>query len=421
MNNIKILPKSRSLSSFVTSIPMMDQFSKKLLCRQLKNIKYGTLTLIDQDDVRTFGEGERLNVTLNVKNSNFYTRTLFGGSIGNVESYVDKDWDCSNLTDLVRLFVKNRDVVQSIDGSLVNFLAPFQKIFHGFKTNTLEGSRKNIRSHYDMGNDFFKLFLDSQLMYSCAMFDSKTTTLEDASLKKIQTTCEKLDLKETDHLLEIGTGWGGLAIYAATHYRCRVTTTTISKEQYDYTRERVKLLGLESSINVLFEDYRKLQGAYDKLVSIEMIEAVGLDNLNTYFEVCSRLVKPNGMMLLQSITIRDQYYENAKNSVDFIQRHIFPGSGIPSVNSILASINNVTDFAMIHQQDYAEDYAQTLKLWSGKFNNNIKQVLDLGYPEFLPRLWHYYFAYCEGGFRERAIGLSQIILTKPNYRDRSLE
>ena len=418
--NTKIIPKSRSLSRLITSIPLIDQISKSLLCSQFSKIKHGSLTIIDQNEVLHFGQGENIKVTVTVKKSSFYSRTLIGGSIGNAESYIDNDWDCSDLTDLVRLFVKNRDVLQKLDGSLVNLLTPLQKVFHVFRSNTLEGSRENIRSHYDMGNEFFELFLDSRMMYSCSIFESKTTTLDEASLKKIQSICKRLELKETDHLLEIGTGWGAIAIHAATEYGCKVTTTTISKEQFEYTQAKVKALGLDNKISVLFQDYRKLQGSFDKLVSIEMIEAVGLNNLDTYFEVCSRLLKPEGLMVLQAITIRDQYYEDARKSVDFIQRHIFPGSGIPSVNSMMTSVTKKSDLIMIQQQDYAEDYAQTLWHWSQRFTQKTQEVLDLGYPEFLPRLWQFYFSYCEGAFRERAIGLSQIVLAKPHYKSRSL-
>lgn len=416
----KILPKANSLSRFVTSIPLLDQISKNLLLSQLKHLQHGTLTIVDQGEIHQFGQTGELNVTLTIKNPHFYSRTLFGGSIGNAESFVDQDWDCSNLTDLVRLFVRNRSVLQKLDGAMVNVLSPLQKIFHGLRSNSLEGSRKNVRSHYDMGNDFFKLFLDESMMYSSAIFDSPDTDLETAALKKIQIICEKLELKESDHLVEIGTGWGAVAIYAATTYGCKVTTTTISKEQFDYTLSKVKELGLENQISVLFEDYRNLKGTFDKLVSVEMIEAVGLNNLDTFFEVCSKLLRPNGLMVLQAITIRDQFYKTAKNSVDFIQRHIFPGTGIPSVSAMMNAVTEKTDFVMIQQHDYAEDYAQTLWHWSQRFTRNTDKVIDLGYPEFLPRLWQFYFAYCEGGFRERAIGLSQITLAKPHYKNRSL-
>ena len=416
----KIIPKSSSLSRFVTNVPLLDQSAKKLLCSQLEKIKHGTVNIIDKNETLTFGTGQEIKVTIQVNRSSFYSRTLIGGSIGNAESYVDGDWDCTSLTDLVRLFVKNREVLQKIDGGLANLLSPLQKTFHGLRSNTLEGSKKNIRSHYDMGNDFFGLFLDPTMMYSSALFKSAESTLEEASLNKLKTICEKLKLNHNDHLVEIGTGWGGMAIFAAQNYGCRVTTTTISQEQFDYASSKVKELGLEDKIEVLFEDYRNLTGVYDKLVSIEMIEAVGLNNLDTYFNVCSRLLKPDGLMVLQAITIRDQFYENAKKSVDFIQTHIFPGSGIPAVGAMMNSITTKSDMVMIQQEDYAEDYAQTLFHWNQRFQEKIEEVISLGYPEFLPRLWHYYFAYCEGGFRERAIGLSQMVLAKPEYKNRSL-
>lgn len=418
--NTKIIPKSISLSRIVRKIPILDLVAKKILLTKLKQIKSGTVTVFDQDDQYILGDGGDFKISIQVKSSSFYSRTLFGGSIGNAESYIDGDWECTNLTDLVRLFTKNRELLQSLDNSLLNLLTPLQKTFHGLRSNTIEGSKENIKSHYDMGNDFFRLFLDPLMMYSCALFNSKVTSLEEASTYKLKTICEKLNLSENDHIIEIGTGWGGFAIYAAQNYGCKITTTTISKEQYNYTISKVKELGLENNIEVLFSDYRKLDGVYDKLVSIEMIEAVGLDNLDTYFSVCSKLIKPNGLMVLQAITIRDQFYDNAKNSVDFIQRHIFPGSGIPSINAMMNSIKRESDLVMINQCDYAEDYAQTLWHWNQRFQINIDKVLSAGYPDFLPRLWTYYFAYCEGGFRERTIGLSQIILTKPEYKNRSL-
>jgi len=295
-----------------------------------------------------------------------------------------------------------------------------QKVFHGLRQNTINGSLENIRSHYDIGNDFFKLFLDDTMMYSCALYEDKSYDLKQASMNKIETICKKLELKSTDHLVEVGKGWGSLAIFAAKTYDCKVTTTTISSEQYNYAVQKVKEAGLEDKITILFEDYRKLTGVFDKLVSVEMIEAVGLNNLDTYFEKCSSLIKPEGMMVLQAITIRDQYYKNAKNSVDFIQRHIFPGTGIPSVNAIMSSITKKTDMVLVDQKDFAEDYAHTLRDWSLRLSSSKDEITKLGYPSFLYRLWQYYFSYCEGGFRERAIGLSQITFTKPNYRNRSL-
>ncbi len=421
----QVLPKDKSLSKLVGKSQMLDKVCKTILFSKFKQLKHGHLMIIDktQDNPVTIEFGEpnaHLKSEIVVYRTSFYSRTLLGGSIGNGESYVDGDWDAQGLTNLVRIFVLNRELLQSIDGGIGSLLQPVQKVFHGLRQNTISGSLENIRSHYDIGNDFFKLFLDETMMYSCALYEDKSYDLKQASMNKIETICKKLELKPTDHLVEVGTGWGSLAIFAAKTYGCKVTTTTISSEQYNYAVQKVKEAGLEDKITILFEDYRKLTGVFDKLVSVEMIEAVGLNNLDTYFEKCSSLLKPEGMMVLQAITIRDQYYKNAKNSVDFIQRHIFPGTGIPSVNAIMSSITKKTDMVLVDQKDFAEDYAHTLRDWSHRLSSSKDEITKLGYPSFLYRLWQYYFSYCEGGFRERAIGLSQITFTKPNYRNRSL-
>jgi cyclopropane-fatty-acyl-phospholipid synthase len=421
----QLLPKDRSLSKWVGKFPAVDRTCRNILFKKFKDLKHGHLTIVDKSDgtplIFEFGDpAAELVIKITVNRTCFYSRTLFGGSIGNGESFIDEDWETNNLTGLVQLFVKNRDLLQGIDNGIGSLLQPIQKYFHGLRSNTIDGSRENIRSHYDIGNEFFKLFLDDTMMYSSGVFENKSTDLRAASLKKIELICHKLDLQPTDHLIEIGTGWGSLAIYAAKQYGCRVTTTTISKEQFDYAVQKVAEEGLSDRVTVLFSDYRKINGVYDKLVSVEMIEAVGLDHLDVYFEKCSSLIKPDGIMVLQAITIRDQYYENARTSVDFIQRHIFPGCGIPSINSMMNAVTKKTDLILAEQKDFAEDYAQTLHLWAENLNRNKHLITQLGYPPFLHRLWQYYFAYCEGGFRERSIGLSQMILTKPNYRNRSL-
>lgn len=417
------LPKDRSLSQLVGKLPALDYFCRSLLFKKFKDLKHGHLRIEDLSEnskTEDFGDtSSPLKIKLTIYKSRFYSRTLLGGSIGNAESYIDGDWDCKELADMVRLFVLNRDILQGIDNGIGSLLQPFQRYFHGLKKNTIEGARENIRSHYDIGNDFFKLFLDESMMYSSAVFKTKETSLFDAQMNKVAKIVGKLNLKPTDHLVEIGTGWGTLAIYAAKTFGCKVTTTTISREQYEFARARVKEEGLEDRITLLFEDYRKLTGVYDALVSVEMIEAVGLDHLETYFEKCSSLVKPDGIMALQAITIRDQNYEAARNSVDFIQRHIFPGSGIPSVHAMMNCVTKKTDLALMGQEEFAEDYAETLKHWSKRLEQNQKEITKLGYPDFLYRLWQYYFAYCEGGFRERAIGLSQMVFAKPLYRDKS--
>lgn len=417
-------PMSASLSQWLSHSPTLDRLCRGLLFRKLKDFRDGFLTLEDHSEGKVelhhFGvPSSELQVTVTIKRLSFYSRTFLGGSIGNAESYIDGDWHTEDLTALVRLFLRNRHLLKALDGGLGKALQPVQKLMHGLRENTVQGSRENIRAHYDIGNEFFKLFLDETMMYSSALFDTPEMTLQEASLRKIHTVCQRLRLGPNDHLLEIGTGWGSLAITAARDYGCRVTTTTISKEQYDYAREKVREEGLENKVNVIFEDYRNLKGSFEKLVSIEMIEAVGLNHLDEYFRKCSSLLQRQGLMVLQAITIRDQYYEAAKGSVDFIQRHIFPGGGVPSVNAMMDAITRQTDLVMIEQQDYAEDYAQTLKLWARNLNQRASEIPVLGYPEFLHRLWQYYFAYCEGGFRERAIGVSQVTFAKPGYRDRS--
>lgn len=415
-----ISPMTLRLSKVLGKSKALDKICRDLLLSKLKLVRTGYLVLQDEWGTESFGDSaSELKATLSIHRTCFYSRSLLGGSVGNAESYVDQDWDADHVTNLIRIFVANRELLQSIDGGLGLVLNPLQKYFHGLRSNTIKGSRENIRAHYDIGNSFFKLFLDPTMMYSSAVFTDASMSLEDASKNKIKIICDKLHLKPTDHLVEIGTGWGSLAIYAASKFGCKVTTTTISKEQFDYATARVKELGLDDKVTILFEDYRKLTGTYDKLISVEMIEAVGLENLPTYFEKCSSLLKPDGLMVLQAITIRDQYYESAKKSVDFIQRHIFPGGGVPSVEAMMNCVKHKTDLALIDQKDFAEDYAETLKRWSMNLTHSEHEITKLGYPDFLYRLWKFYFAYCEGGFRERAIGLSQLVFSKPNYRDRS--
>lgn len=419
-----IHPKAFSLSSIVARSPQLDRICRQLLFKKIEGLHDGELIIVDQTESPTltqrFGKaGHDLSVTVKIHRSSFYSRTLIGGSIGNAESYIDGDWHTDQLTELVRLFVRNRELLEALDGGLGALLNPVQKIFHGLRGNTIEGSRQNIRDHYDIGNDFFKLFLDETMMYSSAIFETPERTLHEASLKKIHTVCQRLRLAPGDHLVEVGTGWGSLAITAARDYGARVTTTTISQEQFDYAREKVREHKLEGKVDVIFEDYRNLKGSYDRLVSVEMIEAVGLDNLDDYFQKCSSLLKEHGLMVLQAITIRDQYYESARRSVDFIQRHIFPGGGLPSMTAMLDCVSRKTDLMLTEQKDYAEDYAQTLRLWAENLNRRSSDITKLGYPDFLHRLWQYYFSYCEGGFRERAIGVSHLTLAKKRYRDRS--
>jgi len=295
-------------------------------------------------------------------------------------------------------------------------MLPLHKAFHFLHRNSLSGSRKNIGAHYDLGNDMFEQFLDPTMMYSSGIFEHQAMTMEQASIAKLDRICQKLQLDENDHLLEIGTGWGGFAIYAAKNYGCKVTTTTISQQQFDYAEQRIKDEGLEDRITLLCEDYRNLSGQYDKLVSIEMIEAVGHAYYKNYFQHCSNLLKPEGMMLLQSITIADQRYQAASKEVDFIQRYIFPGGSLPSVNVIAKNVSDHTDMRFYHLEDIGAHYATTLANWRERFFSNIETIHKLGYSETFVRMWDFYLCYCEGGFRENSIGTIQLLLTKPLCR-----
>jgi cyclopropane-fatty-acyl-phospholipid synthase len=327
-------------------------------------------------------------------------------------------WEVSDLTALMRIFLFNRQLLDGIDGGFAWLTIPIQKFLHRLSRNTTKGSRRNISAHYDVGNDFFALFLDESLMYSNAIFTDPTMNLYEAQVARLKHICEKLELKPTDHLLEIGTGWGEFAIYAATHYGCQVTTTTISKQQYDLACQRVAAAELSDRITLLFTDYRDLTGQYDKLVSLEMIEAVGHQYFDSYFGKCSELLKSEGMMLLQAITIADQRYEAAKRSVDFIQRYIFPGSCIPSVTAMSESITRATDLRMFHLEDIGPHYVKTLRAWRDNLYRNRAQIHGLGYSDEFFRMWEFYFCYCEGGFTERVISDVQMLLTKPaNRRD----
>ena len=322
-------------------------------------------------------------------------------------------WSCDDLTALTRIITRNRDVLDGIETGLARLTIPLRKLFHFLHRNSKHGSRHNIAAHYDLGNDFFALFLDETMTYSCGIFEREDSTLQDASIAKIDRICQKLQLSPNDHMLEIGTGWGTFALHAARQYGCRVTTTTISQEQYEFALQRVHAAGLSDQITVLRQDYRDLKGQYDKLGSIEMIEAVGYAFYDTYFTCCSNLLKPNGIMLLQAIIIADQLYEQAKRSVDFIQRYIFPGSCIPSITTISQSLARATDMRLFHMEDITLHYAETLRHWRERFFANLNRVRALGYSEEFIRMWEFYLCYCEGGFRERVIGDVQMLLTKP--------
>jgi cyclopropane-fatty-acyl-phospholipid synthase len=325
-------------------------------------------------------------------------------------------WTCDDLTTLLRLMISNREILEGMEKGLARLGALPRAVYHKFRRNTEEGSRRNIAAHYDLGNEFFALFLDKEMMYSCALFEREDMSLDEASAAKLKRICEKLRLSPSDHLLEIGTGWGGLALYAASAYGCRVTTATISRKQYEFALGQVAARDLADRITVVLSDYRDLHGTFDKLVSVEMIEAVGHQFFDAYFAACSRLLKPEGLMVLQAITIADQHYQSAVHSVDFIKRYIFPGSCIPSVTALCGSMTRASDLRLVDLEDLTPHYASTLKAWRQGFLANLDRVRRLGFGNDFINMWEFYLSYCEAGFRERYIGDVQMVLAKPLSR-----
>lgn len=406
-------------------------FARRILFSQLKKLSKGCIVIIEQGKDASasesfhFGEalkqGDDLYAEMHVHDSTCYADIVTGGSIGAAEAYMTGDWTTPDLTMMMRVMVKNMAVLDQMDSGLVTLSRPVLKWFHRLNENTEKGSRRNIAAHYDLGNDFFQLFLDSSMMYSSGIFPSQQATMAEASETKLRRICDKLQLNANDKVIEIGTGWGGFALFAAQHYGCHVTTTTISQQQYLLAKARVEEAGLQDKITLLTEDYRNLKGQYDKLVSIEMIEAVGWEYYDTFFSTCSDLLKPSGSMLIQAITIEDQRYERAKRDVDFIKKYIFPGSCIPSINALSTAAMNSSDLRLIHLDDFAQHYARTLKAWAVALQENIEQARAQGYSEDFLRMWFFYLSYCEGGFAERAIGVSHMVYAKPDCRNEQIQ
>jgi cyclopropane-fatty-acyl-phospholipid synthase len=395
-----------------------DRLARQLVLRLLRRIHDGELTIIEGSERLTFGDTSPLRplrVAVEVRSPRFYP-ALLRGSVGLCESYMDGLWECPDLVALTRLAALNVRLLDNLRRALAPVLIPVQRWMRWTARNTIGRSRRQIAAHYDLGNELFRCFLDPTMMYSCAIFDSPRATLQEASLAKLERVCAKLDLRPADHVLEIGTGWGGFAVYAAEHYGCRVTTTTISREQHAYASERVRAAGLEDRVTVLLEDYRDLRGRYDKLVSIEMIEAVGWQNFPTYFRRCSELLTGEGAMLLQAIVIDDRAYQVEKAGKSFINTYIFPGGCLPSLELISRQLPRVTNLRQVHLEDITAHYATTLALWRERFLAASGRLAELGYDERFRRLWELYLCYCEGGFRERRIQDVQLLLAKPGYR-----
>lgn len=399
-----------------SSPTLLDRWARSIVLKMLDKINYGQVILKDGENQWTLGQEQGLTAHLTVRHPKFYRKLLFGGSIGAGEAYVDHLWESKDLILLIRLMALNMDRLDKMDHGFAWLLRPFQLLAHAANRNSRHGSKRNILSHYDMGNEMYKSFLDPTMMYSSAIYPGKESSLEEASLNKLETICRKLNLKPTDRVVEIGSGWGGFAIYAAANYGCHVTTTTISDAQYEEASLRIAGAGLEEKITLLKKDYRELIGRYDKLVSIEMIEAVGHRYLPEFFEKCGRLLKADGVMLLQAITVIDQRYDYYVRSVEFLQRHIFPGGSVPSNHRMIDLITAKTDMVVRHLEDFGFDYARTLRDWRLRFNTSFASLKNKGYDETFGRLWEYYLTYCEGGFLERAISVVQVVATRPANR-----
>ena len=357
-----------------------------------------------------------LQAHLRVHDPAFYRLAALNGSVGAGEAYMDGLWECDDLVALVRILVRNRERLDAMETGTARLGGWLMQGLHLLSRNTRTGSRRNIAAHYDLGNPLFKLFLDENLMYSSAIYQYDDESLEVAATRKLDRICTKLGLGPQHRVVEIGTGWGGFALHAAGKYGCHVTTTTISREQHDLATERVAAAGLQDRITLLLQDYRDLDGTFDRAVSIEMIEAIGHQYLDTYFAKVASLLKPDGQALIQAITIEDHRYAQALKSVDFIKRHIFPGSFIPSVAAMTGAIGRASDLRLFNLEDIGPSYALTLKAWRERFHARIEQVRALGYDERFIRMWDFYLAYCEGGFRERSIGDVHLWLTRPDAR-----
>ena len=416
MNEVSIgtlrLPQTRSAR-------VGEKIAREAIFRLLSKLQVGSLTLHEGPCSHHFGSIDKPHepqAEVHIHSPAVYSQMLTGGSIGSGEAYMKGYWSSPDAMDVMRIFSANLVLLNKFDASQSVFVKLALKIAHRFNRNTYKGSQLNVAAHYDLGNEFFQLFLDPTMMYSSALFSDKSASLEVASETKLDELCQQLELKPGDHLLEIGTGWGGMAIHAAKNFGCRVTTTTISQEQYDFASARVREEGLEGQITLLCEDYRNLTGEYDKLVSIEMIEAVGHDFYQNYFRMCSGLLKPNGKMVIQAITMADQRYKEARDSVDFIKRYIFPGGCLPSVAVMAQHIARDTDMQIVHLRDITNDYAETLAHWRQRFLANLEAVRGMGFSEEFVRMWDFYLCYCEGGFRERVISTVQLAFAKPDYR-----
>jgi cyclopropane-fatty-acyl-phospholipid synthase len=407
-NNIQEMQRSTRMTSFF----------KRILFKKLKGLKTGELTIIDGSEMHVFGMPKsELKATLTVSSQEFYVFLGSGGTNGAAEAFTAGYWSADNLVQLIQLIIRNKKTMEGLESGLARLTNPITKIIHRFRQNTLKGSKSNILAHYDLSNDFYKLWLDSTMTYSSGIFSNKKSSMQDASIEKLDRLCRKLNLNSDDHVLEIGTGWGSFATHAAKNYGCKVTTTTISDNQFNYVAELISKESLDSKITLLNKDYRVLEGTFDKVVSIEMIEAVGSDFVPGFFEKASSLLKKNGLLALQGITYNDPDFDAYKNSVDFIRKYIFPGSCLISAPQVEKAIKEKTDLIMVDSEDITLHYARTLEIWRKDFEKVLPQVRELGFSDPFIRIWIFYLVYCEAGFLENLIGDFQFIFAKPDSQN----
>lgn len=405
----------------VAAYTRLDRLLRARVLRQLDALQGRAVALDDALGSERVGRasGDAPPLRLRIHGPGFYRALAGYGSVGAAEAFMEGDWDCDDLVGLVQLLVRNRDLLDAMEGGLARAGGLAMRAWNALRRNTRNGARRNIAAHYDLGNAFFGLFLSDDLMYSSALYAGADDSLDAASTRKLERICEKLRIDAHDHVVEIGSGWGGFALYAARTRGCRVTTITISSEQHALATQRIADAGLGDRVSVRLSDYRDVRGQYDKLVSIEMIEAIGPQYMETYFATLSRLLKPEGLALMQAITIEDHRYQQALRSVDFIKRHVFPGSFIPSIAAMLAAKTRSSDLALVHLEDFGPSYARTLCAWRQRFLARRAEVRELGYDERFVRMWEFYLAYCEGGFRERSIGVAHLLMARPGWRGES--
>ena len=393
-------------------------FFRSILLKKLKGIRFGRLIIVDGSSTFVYGDKDsEFQATITVTSQEFYVFLGSGGTLGAAEAYTAGYWFADNLVSLVQIIIKNKKIMQNLESGFARLANPFNKIIHKRRQNSIEGSKKNILAHYDLSNEFYQLWLDSTMTYSCGVFLNDDSSMKEASIEKLDRFCRKLKLTKDDKVLEIGTGWGSFALHAAKNYGCHVTTTTISDKQFGYVSDLINKEGLSSQIALLNSDYRELEGSFDKIISIEMIEAVGPQHIPGFFDKVSTLLRPSGLMALQGITYNDPDFETYKNSVDFIRKYIFPGGCLVSVSQIKESIKAKTDLTLVDLEDITQHYARTIKHWRQDFLKSLPEIRSLGFSESFIRIWEFYLVYCEAGFLENLIGDFQFVFAKPDSKD----